>query len=324
MTGLLLIVIGLAAQAQTIEPVEPTELLPLETAPPSSPAAPAAPVAPTAPTVPSELLANTFSPGSTVFVEATSLALRAEPRRDAMLIHYMPHDAKLQVVQGDMNPVPDTVNGQQGYWIYVQHGTQYGWAFDQFLVGAPPDLEDNLDWSCVPGQRVGPIRADTTVQDLVSIFGESNVSDAKIPIAGGNFEAGTVIFPDSPEKRLFIQWAYPNKRVHSVIVEGTRWRTPAGIAIGTRIQDIVRANGAPFKFAGFGWEYGGYVMSWNQGLLERDHVLGDGVFLYLAPQPPYLPSDYEALQGDKEFSSDMPEASKLNLRVRAMTILMRL
>lgn len=316
MTAALLVLVGLMAQA---EPIEPIELLPLDTAP-QQPGAFALPPIGNAPPAQN---ANTFAPGTEAFVEATSLALRAEPRRDAMLIHYMPHGATVRVVQGDMPPVPDTVGGKQGHWVHVQHATHYGWTFDQFLSGAPAAMEENLDWVAVPGVRVGPIKVDSTYEQLVSTFGQANVGDAKIPVAEGRFEDGTVIFADSPERRLFIQWAYPNKRIHSVIVEGTRWKTAAGIGIGVRLADIVRANGAPIAFAGFDWDYSGYIIGWNNGLLDRDHKLGDGIYLYLAPNPPYLPADYEALKGDKEFTSEMPEANKLNINVRAMTILMR-
>lgn len=314
MTALLIVLLGLTAQVQSAEPLEPLELLPLDTA---------TPVPATSPAEPAPPAANTFPPGTTLFVNASSLALRSEPRRDSTLIHYMPRDAKVYVVKGDIDPVPDRIGDTDGHWIYVQHTTHYGWTFDAFLAGAPPTLEENLDWACVPGKRVGPITATTTFEELVSTFGQTNVGEAKIPVADGKFEAGAVVFPESPEKRLFIQWAYPNKSVHSVIVEGSRWKTPAGIGIRTRLADIVQANGGPFSFAGFEWDYSGYIMSWKGGLLERDHVLGDTLFIYLAPQPPYLPSDYDALRGDKEFSSDMPEAGKLNLSVRAMTVLLR-
>ncbi len=314
MTCALLMLLALAAQA---EPLEPLDLPP--------PAAPALALPSAAPQGGETLASppNTFAPGTEAFVEATSLALRAAPGRDGTLIHYMPHDARVRVVQGDMAPVADNVGGEQGYWVYVQHASNYGWTFDKFLSAVPTALDENLDWVAVPGARVGPIKVDTTIEQLKSIFGQANVGEAKIPVEEGRFETGTVVFADSPERRLFIQWAYPNKRIHSVIVEGSRWKTPAGIGIGTRLSDMVRANGAPVAFAGFEWQYSGYIMSWNGGLLDRDHRLGEGIYIYLAPRPPYLPSDYDALRGDKEFSSEMPEANKLNISVRAMTILMQ-
>ena len=71
------------------------------------------------------------------------------------------------------------------------------------------------------------------------------------------------------------------------------WRAMAGIGIGTRLSDIVMANGAPVTFAGFEWQYSGYIMGWNGGLLDRDHRLGEGIYVYLAARPPYLPADYD-------------------------------
>ena len=146
--------------------------------------------------------------------------------------------------------------------------------------------------------------------------------DALIPIGEGKTERGTVIFSEDPERRLFVQWKYQKVSPKAVIIEGTRWRTTKGIGIGSRLSEVLRANQAPISFAGFGWDYAGYVMSWRGGALEKDHTLRDDISLFLSPQQPYLPGDFEALQGDREFSSDLPEASKLNLHVSAMTIML--
>jgi len=62
------------------------------------------------------------------------------------------------------------------------------------------------------------------------------------------------------------------------------------------------------------------VMSWRGGALESDHVLGEGLAMFLAPKEPYLPAHFQALQGDEEFGSDMEPAQKLNLYVRALTV----
>ncbi len=47
------------------------------------------------------------------------------------------------------------------------------------------------------------------------------------------------------------------------------------------------------------------------------------MLVYVAPEKPYSASDYEAMQGEKEFSSTMPEAEGLNLKVSGMTIFLK-
>ncbi len=310
MTAILFVTLTMLAQAGPADDV----LEPLD-----APGAPTSAQTP-APAVNAGKPAAKFPRGTVLYVNATSLALRSGPKRDAMLIHYMPQQAKVTVIEPGDGPVADTIADKPGQWIRVQHKSHTGYAFDAFLIAAPPSLEEGLDFVCAPGRSVGPINAKSTHADLLAIFGAANVGDATIPLGEGKSEAGTVIFADSPDKRLFIQWAIPKQKPHSVIVEGARWKTSAGIGIGTPLSEIVKANEGPITFAGFGWDYAGYVIGWKTGRLEADHALGDGISLFLAPQPPYLPADFDALQGDKEFSSELPQAGKLNLRVKAMTI----
>lgn len=275
---------------------------------------------PAAQTVSAGKPAQKFARDTVLYVNATSLALRSEPRRDAMLIHYMPKDAKVTVIDPGDGPVSDTVAGKSGQWIQVQHESHTGYAFDAFLVAAPPALEQSLEYTMTPGRSVGPITSKTTYDELVATFGAANVGEATIPVGDGKTESGTVIFANSPERRLFVQWAVPKQKPHSAIIEGTQWKTGSGIGIGTPLSDLVKANGVGFSFAGFGWDYAGYIISWKGGRLESDHPLGDGMSIFLAPEKPYLPADFDAVQGDKEYSTDLPQAGKLNLRVKAITI----
>ena len=62
-------------------------------------------------------------------------------------------------------------------------------------------------------------------------------------------------------------------------------------------------------------------MGW--GVLENTHPLRKSMLVYVAPEKPYSASDYEAMQGEKEFSSTMPEAEGLNLKVSGMTIFLK-
>jgi len=311
MTALLFLSLAIWAQAEPAEDL----LEPLD-APGAASTAPA-------PAIPVDNPTAKFPKGTVLYVNATSLALRSGPKRDAMLIHYMPEHAQVTVLDPGDGPVADNVTGKVGQWIQVQHESHTGYAFDAFLIAAPPALEAKLDFTCAPGRSVGPITAKTTYEDLLSIFGAANVGDATIPLGEGKTEVGTVLFADSPDKRLFIQCSIPKKKPHSVIIEGTRWKTAAGIGIGTPLSEIVKANEGPISFAGFGWDYAGYIIAWKGGRLDADHALGEGISIFLAAAQPYLPADYDAVQGDKEYSSDLPQAGKLNLRVKAVTIQLR-
>jgi hypothetical protein len=261
-----------------------------------------------------------FEPGTKLYVNATSLALRTGPTQDAALVHYVAKDDMLTALQDVIEPVPLEIGGKKGQWLYVQHGQHKGYVFDAYLVEAPPALLDRLDWVCVPGQRVGPITPTTTLEDLKGQFGAVNLALARIPIGEGEFEEGTAIFPGDKAKELIVQWAIPEVKPKAVIISGTQWKTEEGIGIGTRLSKLVEANNAPVSFAGFEWDYAGYITGWRGGTLEKTHTLRQSFTAYLSPEKPYLPEDYNALLGDSEFSSDMEEASRVNLKVSSMTI----
>ena len=234
----------------------------------------------------------------------------------------MPRETRVVAMDDVIDSVADTIGSREGHWIFVRQGQHEGYVFDAYLAPMRPSMHESIDWLCEPGKRVGPITSKTTLEELMSFFGESNVREALIPQGAGEAVRGTVIFPEDPERRLFIQWKYQNVSPSAVIVEGTRWRTTKGFGIGSRLSEIVRANEGPISFAGFGWDYAGYIMSWRGGALEADHRLRDAISLFLAPEQPYLPADFRALQGDREFSSEQPEAEKLNLHVKGMTIML--
>lgn len=312
---LLTVAIGsLLSQAPGLEPLELEPLDPTQTVQPAAPALSEQP----GPAV----IVHKYPPGTILYVDATSLALRSGPNREALLKHYIPNDARVTTLADVMSTVEETISGKTGHWLYVQHGDHKGYVFDAYLVPAPPSIDEALDWKCIPGERVGPININTTYDDLLLTFGEPNLAEADIPVGEGKMEPGTVVFPDDDTKRLFVQWAANKTKPKLVIVEGTRWKTEKGVGIGTKLAKLTELNGGPFSFAGFGWDFAGFVTSWRGGTLESGHTLREKMTLYVAPKQPYLPSDYEALVGDVAFSSDAPEATRLNIEVSAMTVIL--
>lgn len=293
-----------------LEPLEPTETLEPLTAQPDTPSR----------LLQSKAKAN-FVPGTRLYVNATSLALRNAPRVDANLIHYIQKDELITALDDGAEPVALEIGGKKGQWLYVQHGQHKGYVFDAYLKPEPASLSESIDFICIPGQRVGPITAETTLEDLQNELGEVNFSMARIPIGEGEFEEGTAIFPGDKQKQVIVQWAVPNVKPKAVIIAGTQWRTQSGIGIGVPLSTLVQINQAPVSFAGFGWDYAGFVTSWRGGKLESTDTLRTKLLAYLAPTQPYLPTDFEALSGDSEFSSSTPEAQKLNLKVSSMTVM---
>jgi hypothetical protein len=99
-----------------------------------------------------------------------------------------------------------------------------------------------------------------------------------------------------------------------------RWRTGEGITIGTPLSKIEALNRRPFRLLGFAWDYGGTVVSWSDGALQR--WAGSGrLILRLEPdQTGTALPEYLQVQGDREFSSAHPAMRKLNPTVYQMIL----
>lgn len=150
----------------------------------------------------------------------------------------------------------------------------------------------------VPGKSFGPITAKTTRADLVKTFGAANVKDTQVHLGEGEMTPGVAVYPKDPKRRLEITWV-KSKRVGDIRISGQSsvWRTAEGITLGTTLAQLQKLNGAPFKFSGFGWDYGGMILSWERGKLEKS--LKD-VWLTLDP---IGESSYDGVIGDGEFVS---------------------
>ena len=154
----------------------------------------------------------------------------------------------------------------------------------------------------------GAISTSTTRHDLVTRYGDANVTDQEIDVGEGETEPGTVLFPRVSKRTISILWNDPETKTSpkSAIVRGesSLWRTAQGISIGTSLKQRERINGRPFTLLGFGWDYQGTVRSWEKGTLEQEFE-GDGrVIMRLAPSA--VGKDLEEVSGDRPFPSANP------------------
>lgn len=278
-----------------------------------SPIPPAAPVASPAPV---------YTPGMKLYVNASGLAFRRGPSLDTERIHYITQGDEVTVLEDNRVPVSFEAEGIKGHWLYVQHGAYKGYVFDGFLSPDPPPLDARIDWTFVPGARVGPISTNTSYEDLVMVFGAEHVQDAPVDLGEGETEPGTAILTDRSNAYTIIQWAVYRKKPKAVYIRGENspWKSLDGIAIGTPLATIEQLNGKPILFAGFGWDYAGTITGWNDGTLERTYTLRSRFGCALVPTEPYPDEDYQALLGDSIFSSDLAAVARLNLRVDSIVV----
>jgi hypothetical protein len=177
-------------------------------------------------------------------------------------------------------------------------------------------------WLILVSGEKGAINAHTTRQDLVRIYGASNVVDKDVDFGEGEAEPATVVFPKDPERSIEILWRDKDKKTLPafVLIEGetSRWKTVHNISLGTTLKELQGLNGRPFRLAGLGWDESGTVRSWNKGALatELDERHGQVLLRLSQSSGSHLPEEEQSqVLGDSDFSSDHPVMQKINPRV---------
>lgn len=163
----------------------------------------------------------------------------------------------------------------------------------------------------------GAIQPSTDFDGLKKIYSGSVVADSSIMGPEGiDTLQVTYIHPGSP-KELIIHWR--DSLYHQSIAfietyqENSPYVTAPGLKIGSTLRDLLQVNDQPIHFTGFGWDYGGYITSYNKGKLDSSKII------FRMEGKEELP---QGLYGDSEFSTDM-QLVKDNLdRIRIYSILL--
>lgn len=166
---------------------------------------------------------------------------------------------------------------------------------------------------------------DLAEADLGRRYGRQHVTAGPVPVGEGMEEDGTTLFTASDADRVTILWKDKASRRRpdsiSVRVGASAWRTPDGIGIGTDLAVLERLNRRPFRLLGFGWDYGGTVMSWSGGRLAT--AADEGCRMRLRLSPMHWSSAGRAVIGEREFSSGHPVMQALNPRVYEILLFYR-
>ena len=189
-----------------------------------------------------------------------------------------------------------------------------------FSIQSPPN---RLPFTCAA------FSPTTTETELRARFGSENVSTDSVPDhngAEGDRTTGTVLFARDPDARLEISWNEPvAKRQPAFIAQRGprgRWRTAAGITLGTDLKTIEKLNRRPFRLAGMAFDAQGTVMSWSGGLLESQDAPGChvGIRVRLESSSSATYTLERQIMGDKQFSSGHPAMQALNPTVYELFI----
>ncbi len=161
-------------------------------------------------------------------------------------------------------------------------------------------------------------------------FGEKNVVTDTIWGPEGEFEIGTTLFPGTINE-VRIKWHDAEKQANmssaSIYVGyydkidkydfGSQWKTKEGVYLGMPLEELIKLNGKPIKFYGFGWDYSGLVQSFENGSLQ------DKMRISLIYTSNISEKDYLEIIGDKIISTENINLSKYKFVVASLEVLFR-
>lgn len=167
--------------------------------------------------------------------------------------------------------------------------------------GAVPVLPATEQRVIVPGIKVGPIRKNTSQEDIVEIYGGTQVGLSTVKTPEGD-EPCTVVFPGEPSE-LRITWKNAERtQIKAVYIDKreSTWFTREGLGVGLPLTEIAKVNQHPFSFYGLDWQYGGVIESWKNGSMSKYKKAFYGVMAPARSNSP-IPSNFT---GDKLISSN--------------------
>lgn len=163
-----------------------------------------------------------------------------------------------------------------------------------------------------------PVRSGDTAETVRERFGDQARSEVLLGGEGYEFE-GMFLWPDDPARRVEVLFEEDNP---DLLVSGLRllddaaWPV-AGVRLGDPLEQVREANGAPFEFWGFGWDYGGYVATLDEG---RFVSLAGGCELLMRFSPDDDVDLPDALVGEVKVSTEDPRVKATKARVSQLVV----
>lgn len=194
-----------------------------------------------------------------------------------------------------------------------------------FSCKTAPRLSSGEDrqWLIIPGKSVGYIDRNSTQLSLKKAYGSKAAPDEEHVLdEQGAGTHGWILYSKDPNRRVEIVLSGDATREvpKEVWIKGktSRFKTKEGITLGTRLSELEALNGKPFEILGFGWDYGGYVASWNGGKLSA--ILGkDKIAIQLGAREDIWKklkqSEIQAVSGEGAFVTNSDLIQALDLRV---------
>ncbi len=179
------------------------------------------------------------------------------------------------------------------------------------LIGAAPPVK--------PLTCASPVMKGDTAASLKKRYGAS-AKTMRLHVAEGEMATGMALWPNDPKRRIEVFFEdRPNKRVETVRVDrkGSVWRL-GGVGVGSKLAEVVQANGGPINVGGFGWDYGGGVDARGGRLAKWPGGCRIGLVMDVGPDVRKAPA--EVFGDGVQLGSDSPILQKAKPRVTSIIL----
>lgn len=174
-----------------------------------------------------------------------------------------------------------------------------------------------IDSFLVTDSSWGAIKASAGFDNLKEIFGKANIKNERICGAECIDSVDVTILFGGTKNESIIYWKDSAYLREISFIESyndsASWHTSAGISMGSGLQELLKLNEKKIGFYGFGWDYGGTIISYNGGKLDGSNIrFGLDITGYSGNE----------LYGDNELDTEMPsvKAALDKIRVRSIAL----
>lgn len=168
----------------------------------------------------------------------------------------------------------------------------------------------------IPGRAVGPITVNTTEQEIMGIYGPTNVTRGVIELPEKK-DACTIVMGGTPDE-IRITWKdEASTKVKAVyfLQPNSRWFSRDGLSVGISLSELTKVNKSPIRFYGFDWNYGGTVSSWKTGKMRPYDK-----FFYVVLEPSVKGPAIKDFKGNKEIDSNTKGLENLGIYVKRIVV----
>lgn len=172
-----------------------------------------------------------------------------------------------------------------------------------------------MDSTLITDSSWGLIQKNIAFEGLQNIFGSANVKDERICGAECVDSVDVTIIYPGDKKEIIVYWldTFYHKKIAFLKsnMPDAPYHTASGLKMGSSLADLLKINGQKINFSGFGWDYGGYIQSYNNGSLDKSPVQF---------RLDLTESDDNELLGDVELNTDMASVKKVMDKIKIWEI----